>query len=106
MNTSTNTSNQWVRVTDQMPENGATVLACYRNENGKLRRIRAAWVAANSCESGPESEIGEYDEATDTYYDPEGWYEQIDNWDDYTALAVYQGQITHWMALPPVPEDV
>ena len=24
-----------------------------------------------------KSEIGEYDEETDTYYDPEGWYEAL-----------------------------
>ena len=92
-----------IPVRQQMPESGRTVLACYTNGAGKVRRIRAAWVAAKSSEASLESEIAEYDEDADCYYDPEGWYEQIDNWDDYSAVAVYQGEITHWMPLPDAP---
>ncbi len=95
----------WVPVAERLPDSGKTVLACYRNGAGRVRRIRAVWVAAKTCEANPESEIGEYDEASDTYYDPEGWYEKIDNWDDYTAVVVYQGTVTHWMPLPPAPES-
>jgi len=84
----------WVPVIQQMPESGRTVLAYYTNGTGKARRIRAAWIAAKSSEASLESEISEYDEEADCYYDPEGWYEQIDNWDDYSAVAVYQGDIT------------
>jgi hypothetical protein len=54
-----------------MPQSGVIVLACYRNSAGNLRRIRAEWVADKTQESGSESDIGVYDEATDTYYDPE-----------------------------------
>ena len=93
----------WVPVAKRLPDSGRTVLACYRNEIGNWRRIRAIWVAANTAESSAESEIGEYDEASDTYYDPQGWYEQIDNWDDYSAVAVHQGEVTHWMLLPEPP---
>jgi len=97
--------NPWVKVADRMPESGVTVLAFYKNANGLERRIRAEWVKANTRVSSGESEIGVYDEATDTYYDPEGWYEQIDNWDDYTSVVVHQGEITHWMALPQAPKE-
>ena len=93
---------QWVSVDDRMPEPGVTVLASYLNSNGLPRRIRAKWVKAGSCESSPESDIGEYDEASDTYYDPEGWYEQIDNWDDYTAILV-DAAVSHWMPMPAAP---
>jgi len=94
----------WVPVEERMPASGAVVLACYRNALGNWRRIRASWIAAKTEESGSESDIGEYDEATDTYYDPEGWYEQIDNWDDgFSAVGVNQGTITHWMPLPAPP---
>ena len=95
----------WVPVAERMPASGAVVLACYRNTLGNWRRIRASWIAAKTEESGSESEIGEYDDATDTYYDPEGWYEQIDNWPDYTACAVHEGEITHWMPLPAPPQS-
>ena len=93
----------WVPTSERLPASGQTVLACYRNTLGNWRRIRACWVAAKTEESSLESEIGEYDEASDCYYDPAGWYEKIDNWEDYTAVAVYQGEITHWMPLPEPP---
>jgi hypothetical protein len=94
---------QWTPVSGRMPDSGVTVLVCYRNSLGKLRRIRAYWINAKTHESGSESEIGEYDENSDTYYDPEGWYEKIDNCGDYTAVAVCEGEVTHWMPLPEPP---
>ncbi len=95
----------WIPVADRMPMSGAVVLVAYKNERGLWRRIRAQWIAAKSKESNIDSEIGEYDEATDAYYDPEGWYERINNWDDYSAVVVYEGTPTHWMPLPDLPED-
>ena len=46
------------------------------------------------------------DEATDTTYAPEGWYEVIDNFDDCTFVAVSEGVITHWMPLPEAPDAI
>ena len=53
-----------------------------------------------------DDEFGEYDEATDTTYVPEGWYEHINNLDDYTLVAVSEGVITHWMPLPEAPDAI
>lgn len=94
----------WVPVAERMPKSGVTVLACYTNRYGNVRRIRAEWVAAKTIESDGDCEIGEYDEATDCCYDPEGWYEKIDNWDDYSSVVVNEGEVTHWMALPAPPD--
>jgi hypothetical protein len=82
------------------------VLACYRNRLGSLRRIRAEWVAAKTQVADGSEELGcaEYDEATDTFYIAQGWYERIDNWGDYSSVAVTEGEVTHWMPLPPVPD--
>jgi hypothetical protein len=98
----------WVSVTDALPKSGVTVLACYRNRLGKLRRIRAHWIAAKTAEANSEDwdQCSEYDEATDTYYVTEGWYECIDNWGDYSAVAVSEGDVTHWMPLPEAPQEV
>ena len=98
----------WISVTDALPKSGATVLACYRNRLGKLRRIRAHWIAAKTAEANSEDwdQCSEYDEATDTYYVTEGWYECIDNWVDYSAVAVSEGEVTHWMPLPEAPQEV
>lgn len=95
----------WIPVTEIMPQSGWPVLACYRNRIGHWCVIRAEWVTAKTQESGSESDIGEYDEATDTYYDPEGWYERINNWDDgFSAVVVNEGEVSHWMPMPPPPQ--
>jgi len=95
----------WVSVDDAMPKSGVTVLACYKNSHGNLRRIRAEWTAAKTVEANAEYDWGEYDEETDTYWTPEGWYECIDNWDEFSSIAVGEGEITHWMPLPLAPDD-
>lgn len=92
----------WIPVEHQMPEPNRKVLAFHKNILSNGRTICARWVKAKTVESTGDSEIGEYDEATDTYYDPEGWYECIENWDDYNRVFVSH-QITHWMPLPPAP---
>lgn len=96
----------WVSLPGELPKSGMVVLACYRNSLGNLRRIRAQWIAAKTDEcTGDDGCLGEYDADTDTYWTPEGWYELIDNWDDYMACAVSQGDVTHWMPLPAGPAE-
>lgn len=94
---------RWVPVAECLPARSRTVLACYLNRAGMLRRIRAHWISAKTVEACTDDECSEYDDATDTYWTPEGWYEQIDNWGDYSAVAVCEGEVTHWMPLPDPP---
>ena len=96
---------RWVPVAERLPLAGQTVLACYVNRANKLRRIRAHWIAAKTEESSGDNDFGEYDEEADTYWTPEGWYEQIDNWGEYSAVAVCEGTVTHWMPLPAPPKE-
>lgn len=96
----------WVPVTERMPESERTVLAYYLNSHGKGRRIRAEYIAAKTkgADDGWDSDsTADYDEATDQYYWPAGWYEVIDNWDDLTHMAIHEGDVTHWMPLPAAP---
>jgi len=95
----------WVSVAERMPPAGTKVLAFYRNSMGVSRRICAEYIGKHwrdafdfdqDCEA-------DYDEATDQYYWPEGWYERVDNWDELTHLAVTEGEITHWRVMPAVP---
>ena len=95
----------WTSVKDAMPKSGVKVLACYKNSHGNLRRIRAKWTAAKTVEANAEYDWGEHDEETDTYWTPEGWYECIDNWDEYSSVMVSEGEVTHWMPLPLAPDD-
>ena len=94
----------WVPVAERMPPPGSVVLVAYRNQLGHWRRIRAEWVPAKTQEADIDNEFGEYDEATDTHYTPEGWYERINNWDDYSSVKVYEGEPSHWMHLPLPPD--
>lgn len=95
----------WINVEDQLPDSGKTVFATYLNRLGKLRRIRAQYIAPKTREQNPDNDEleGEYDEATDTYYWTAGWYERIDNWSDYSHVAVCEGNVTHWMPMPDAP---
>jgi hypothetical protein len=95
----------WVPVAERMPPPGSVVLVAYRNKLGHWRRIRAEWVPAKTQEADIDNEFGEYDEATDTHYTPEGWYERVNNWDDYSSVKVYEGEPSHWMHLPLPPES-
>ncbi|MFZ2736657.1 MAG: DUF551 domain-containing protein [Burkholderiaceae bacterium] len=95
----------WTPVSESMPTSGKIVLAFYRNINGKARIIRAHWIAAKTQEADSEQELFEYDEEADAYFTPEGWYENINNWDDYSSVTVHEGQITHWMPLPDAPKE-
>ena len=93
----------WTPVTASLPQAGHVVLACYRNASKKWRVVCAYWAPSGTIESDADSEAGDYDATTDTYYDPEGWYECIDNWLDNSAIAINEGEVTHWMPLPDAP---
>jgi hypothetical protein len=95
----------WIPVSERLP--GGIVLAHYRNHYGTSRTIRAQYVKPFTEEANydADSDCYDYSEADDCYYVKEGWYELIDNWGDYSSVAVVEGEITHWMPLPPPPKE-
>lgn len=97
---------EWISVEKEKPKN-IPVLATYKNSLGKTRIIKAMWVPRFSHEGMNEFEDLDldYSEEKDTYYWPEGWYECLDNWGDYSYILVYQGVPTHWQPLPSPPGD-
>lgn len=97
----------WVPVAERLPNCGQAVLAYYLNRQGMGRRIRAEYVTRWTVEAemfaDPDTECVEYSEQEDTYYVTEGWYELIDNWDEYARIAVNEGVVTRWMPMPAAP---
>lgn len=100
---------RWISVTEALPESGVHVLAC----------CRVKWLGGGGrsyvCDafySAPKTEVcsynddidAEYDEETDEYYMPEGWWEVIKNWDEYSCVAIADF-VTHWMPLPTPEEE-
>lgn len=85
----------WISVDKRLPESGTPVLL----DIGKKFPIRAMWAAKHTVEASPEcaDDWAEYDEATDTYYCPEGWYEWNQN--EETHWAVNETPRA-WMPLP------
>jgi hypothetical protein len=79
-----------IPVEERMPDPHTTVVAHYLNSLGEPRTIFARWVPGQS-------------RTEDGFYWEEGWYELIANWDDYGAVLVTEGQVTHWELPPPSP---
>jgi hypothetical protein len=97
-----------VAVSERLPEPSVKVLAHYFNDLGKGRTICAIWVPAKSrSDEGDLDADGflEYDEESDTYYWPEGWYEAIENWEELGWAKVYEGEIAYWQPLPQWPAN-
>jgi len=79
------------------------VLVFYTNANGKGRVVKAFQCGKFEHKSSEESEHAEYCEEKDAYYDPPGWYEVIDNWDEFTHIFIHEGDPTEWQPLPDPP---
>lgn len=94
----------WIRVSERLPKSGQQVLACYKNHQGNSCVVRAQWLKAKTEEAGIGNVLYEYDEETDNYYFPEGWYELMDNHDECSHIKVCEGDITHWQMLPAAPK--
>lgn len=98
----------WISAEDRLPDSGRAVLAYYLNSHGMGRRVRAALIARHTVETSHDAwgDGADYDEATDTYYSPAGWYECVDNWDELAYLFINEGTVTHWIPLPAPPKQI
>ena len=97
----------WISVDDRMPNTSRHVEATYINKRSKRRRIIAFYAKQFEIGAGPTDDLElEYSEEKDEYFWPEGWYENIDNWEDYTAIKVNEGTVDYWRELTPLPHEV
>ena len=93
-----------VPVNERLPRPSVKVLAHYFNGLGKERTICAIWVPAKTrSDSYGDDDFTEYDEESDTFYWPEGWYETIENWDDLGYVKVDEGEVIYWQPIPKLP---
>ena len=95
----------WVSVEDEKPESGKHVLLCCEvRPSGKRYVCDGFYAKSKSITSGCSDDLDcEYDEETDEHYLPEGYYEVIKNWDDYSSIVIYDF-VTHWKPLPEPPK--
>ena len=89
----------WTKLPGQLPEPGMPVLL----DIGKKYPIRAMWAAKHTVQAADDdTDWAEYDEATETYYCPEGWYE----WNEHEEIhwAVTETPRA-WMPLHPTSAE-
>ena len=94
---------KWIKLEERLPESSVPVIVYVQNVNGNsTRRLRAVYAEKFTLECVPEEmdDFAEYDENTDTYWLPEGWYE----WNEYEDCHFHiEATVTHWMPLPDPP---
>jgi hypothetical protein len=94
--------NEWISIEDQLPKHDKPVLAFYK-DNDKDKIIRAKYIERWKEFSIGEDCYDEYSEELDEYYLKKGWYECLENWDEYESFFISKS-ITHWMLLPESPK--
>ena len=94
---------EWIDVANELPKSGAPVLVACRTK--VLRAVHAGKFALDEENWGwfNDGDGGDYNEADDTTYWPEGWYEWNEFEETHWALDV---EPTHWMPLPAPPSNV
>lgn len=100
---------KWIPVGLRMPESGTHVLVCcrfkYVGGRGGMYVCDAFHTDPKTIPCDYSDDIdADYDEETDEFYFPEGWWEVIKNRDDYSAVVIYD-TVTHWMPLPEPPKE-
>ena len=91
----------WIKITDQMPPSGKVVLLKQQREGYEPFPIIGQYAEKYSVESAGDDDESEYNDADDTYYCPEGFYEQQMNWDVYQWIAIDSYMpVIEWMEIP------
>ena len=90
---------EWISVKKRLPKVDKPVLITAKDNNYEYVCV-GKWVEKYSVEDyGENFEFTDYNEENDTYYCPEGWYECIHNWDDYSDVFIYD-EVIAWRPLP------
>ena len=96
---------KWIPVTERLPESGVHVLLACKTWGGNKYVCDGFHTEKFSQPTEFYEDIdADYSEETDEYYFPEGWWEVIKNWDDYSCVAI-EDTVTNWMPLPQPPKE-
>lgn len=85
----------WMPI-ESAPMTGRKVILFYVNRSSRPRTVMARWLTDEEAAETDGDGVGLEG----------GWYECIDNWDDYTEVAIHEGEPSHWMPLPPPPSPL
>jgi hypothetical protein len=78
---------------ESAPKTGRKVILFYKNRLNVGRTVIARWLTDEQATEIDADDVGLEG----------GWYECIDNWDDFTEVAIHEGEPSHWMPLPAPP---
>ena len=83
---------QWMPI-ETAPKTGRKLIVFYMNRNNKARTVMARWLTDEQAAETDTDDVGLEG----------GWYECIDNWDDYTEVEIHEGEPMLWLPLPAAP---
>jgi hypothetical protein len=75
------------------PKTGKKVILFYLNSDHRPRTVIARWLTDEQAAENDVADLGL----------KRGWYESIDNWDEFSDLLIHEGNPSHWMPLPAPP---
>ncbi len=78
---------------ESVPKTGRKVILFYKNRLNVGRTVIARWLTDEQATEIDADDVGLEG----------GWYECIDNWDDFTEVKIHEGEPSHWMPLPAPP---
>ena len=95
---------EWISVKDERPETNTAIIIYLIDDKGKGHTIKAVYIEGKTLAASIDSEWYEYDETTDSYYCPEGWFEDVyaETGLDYNYHWLgtdSELNITHWQRL-------
>lgn len=101
-------ANEWIAVTDRLPKHKQNIEVVYQKHNKKFGVTTAEYIASRSIREEDYIDpdyaadgFSDYEEETDTYWAPSGFYEMQVIPDVNWFLDV---PITHWRPLPAPAE--
>lgn len=97
---------KWTPVSEKKPKSGEHVqLCCEVRPSGRKYVCDGYYAAPKTIVCSDDGDCAsEYDEEKDEYFLLEGFYEVINNWEDFSSITI-DDFVTYWQPLPQPPKD-